>query len=96
MAQEFDIDILSKLAMLELQDDEKASLENSLNEILKFFEKLQTVDTNSVEPLFNINEESSIIRKDEVERIVTRDEVLRSAPQRSDDCYRINRVVGKE
>ncbi len=96
MKHQIDITTLSRLALLDLDETEKTKLTNSLEEILGFFDDLQSLNTENVEPLFNINEETTFLREDAVKRLVGRDEVLASAPQQSDHCYRINRVLGKE
>ena len=96
MSVDVDIDALSKLAMLDLDENEKSALKDSLHHILDHFNKLQNVETQGVSPLYNINEEVSVIRKDEVERKITKEEVLASAPQESDGCYKILRIMGKD
>ena len=46
-----DIDYVANLARIELSQEEKAKLGNQLDDILGYFEKLNAVDVEGVEPM---------------------------------------------
>ena len=55
------IDHISKLALLELSEEEKENLSTQLGDIIKYFKKLDDLDTSNIEPtthpiegLFNV------------------------------------------
>ena len=60
------IDKLAKLSQLEFDADNKAKMEDDLNKILAFVDKLNEVDTDNVEPLIYLNEETNKLREDKV------------------------------
>ena len=46
-----DIDYVAKLARLELSDKDKEKLSGQLNDILIYFEKLNSVNVDGIEPM---------------------------------------------
>ena len=48
--QSMDIDYVSNLARIELTPEEKEKFQGQLGDVLKYFEKLQEVDVEGVEP----------------------------------------------
>ena len=96
MSDKVSLAAMARLSCLELSTEESQRLEKSLNEILDAFDELQSVDTQGVEPLFNINENNVGLRADRPHRLISREELLRSAPNVSEDSYRVKKVVTKE
>lgn len=58
---------VSKLANLPLSKEEEAKYSNQLSRILDYMEKLNEIDTSKVEPTFNVNGLSNVMREDETE-----------------------------
>ena len=48
---------VAHLARLEFKEDEIEKFRGDLNNIIKFIEELQEVDTNGVEPMYQVNHE---------------------------------------
>ncbi|MDL1893580.1 Asp-tRNA(Asn)/Glu-tRNA(Gln) amidotransferase subunit GatC, partial [Sphingobacteriales bacterium CHB3] len=46
-----DVEYVAKLARLSFSEDEKEQLTHQLNDILKYMEQLNSLDTTNVEPL---------------------------------------------
>ena len=46
-----DIDYVANLARIDLSDDEKAKLGSQLDDILGYFDKLNSVDVDGVQPM---------------------------------------------
>jgi aspartyl-tRNA(Asn)/glutamyl-tRNA(Gln) amidotransferase subunit C len=87
---------LSHLARL--QFDEKAGQEmiHDLNRILGFVEKLEEVNTEGVEPLIYMTDETNILREDAVIQTITQDEALKNAPRKDSDYFRVPRFIDQE
>ena len=45
-----DIDYVANLARIELSDEEKSTYQKQLGDVLKYFDKLQELDVENVEP----------------------------------------------
>jgi aspartyl-tRNA(Asn)/glutamyl-tRNA(Gln) amidotransferase subunit C len=50
----FDIEHIAKLARLTLTDEEKKTFTPQLEEVLAYFQKLNEIDTEGVEPTFHV------------------------------------------
>jgi aspartyl-tRNA(Asn)/glutamyl-tRNA(Gln) amidotransferase subunit C len=83
------IDRLSDLAKLEFNDQERENIKNDLNRILSYFEKLNEVDTNGVEPLIFMSESVNLLREDEGFTTFTREDALQNAPAKDSDYFRV-------
>lgn len=88
-----EIDHLLELSRLEISNTEKDNLQQDLENILKYVEKLSTVDTNNVEPMtggtFNVNE----YRADNFEaRSFDSNKVLSSAPKKDNDFFEVPKI----
>ncbi len=84
---------LEELAKLELSEKERTQLRKDLNEILTMVEKLKELDTESVEPLVYISEEVNVLRDDEVNNQLSREEALSNAPDRNDQFFKVPKVI---
>lgn len=89
-----DVEYVAELARLSLNDQEKEKFTHQLNDILKYVEKLNELDTSSVEPLEHVTDFSDVTRDDEVTPSLSREEALRNAPDRTEKFFRVPSVRG--
>lgn len=87
---------LSQLARLSFSDDEKAELKDDLEKMIGFVEKLKEVDTTGVEPLLHITDAVNVLRSDEVNQTITKQEALLNAPQSDGNFFIVPKVIKKE
>lgn len=96
MAQKIDIktvDEIAHLARLEFDGEEKAEILNSMNRMLAFVDKLNELDTESVEPLIYMTDEKNVLREDEVKQTITQAEALKNAPKKDSDYFKVPKVI---
>lgn len=86
---------VAHLARLEFKEEEIEKFRGDLNNILSFIEKLQEVDTDGVEPMYQVNNLSNVLRKDEIKESLTKEEALKNAPQKDDGMFIVPKVVGE-
>lgn len=87
---------VAHLARLEFAEDEIERFRGDLNNILKFVEKLQEVDTQGVEPLFQVNhDEENKFRKDEIKESLDPEKALLNAPEKEAGMFIVPKVVGE-
>ena len=84
---------LEHLARLELSEDEKERIAGDLQEILNMVEKLQELDTESVEPLVYVNEGVNVLREDVVSNQAERKEALKNAPDSDGVYFKVPKVI---
>jgi aspartyl-tRNA(Asn)/glutamyl-tRNA(Gln) amidotransferase subunit C len=87
------IDQLAHLARLEFDDTTKQSIRQDLENMLNFAESLNQVDTTGVEPLIYMTNTQNNVRTDEVVQSFTKDELLKNAPKKDSDYFRVPKVI---
>lgn len=87
-----ELEITASLAMLELDEQEMASLSEAVSGMLEHFSLMQKVDVEGVEPTTH----SYLLtegRKDEVEQKVDRESLLSVAPEHDGEHFIIPKVL---
>jgi aspartyl-tRNA(Asn)/glutamyl-tRNA(Gln) amidotransferase subunit C len=90
------VDKLAHLSRLEFSGKEKEDIIHDLNRMLEFVSKLNELDTSQVEPLIYMNEDTNVLREDEVKQTLTQKEALLNAPQKDSDYFKVPKVVEKK
>jgi len=89
------IDKLASLSKLEFDTVEKTELIADLQSMLIFVNKLQSLDTNNVEPLLYITDNKNILRADEVDSAITRNQALQNAHFKDEQFFKVPKVIKK-
>ncbi len=84
---------VANLARLDLSAEKTELFAGQLNNILSYMDKLNEIDTSEVEPMFSPVEHTTVLRKDEVKKEHTRDEVLSNAPDTDGQYFVVPRIV---
>jgi len=88
-----EVERLAELAKLELDEDEIEQFRDDLGEVLEYVEKLDELDTEGVEPTTHAVPAEMRGRDDGVREGLSREEVLREAPDREGGEFRVPKVV---
>ena len=89
-----DVKKLAKLSALHVSDDDVAKLQLELNHILKYIEQLNSVDTEGVEPTYQVNGLVSVTREDTViDYGVSNEDLLKNAPSAQNGQIKVPRVI---
>lgn len=86
---------MAHLARLDVNENEQESLLKDMNNILHFMEKLNELDTSSVEPLIYLTDEENVFREDEIHREITPVQALKNAPQQDGIYFQVEKVIDK-
>jgi aspartyl-tRNA(Asn)/glutamyl-tRNA(Gln) amidotransferase subunit C len=89
MVSENDVEHIAELADIGISRDELAEFTGQFNEILKYFDILDQVETG--EPWEQ--ELANIFREDEIEPSLSQEEVLANARETEDGFFRAPRVM---
>ena len=84
---------VAKLARLDLSDAEVAEFSGQLSSIFEYIEKLNELDTESVEPLAHCLAVHNVFRADVVKGSLDTEEALANAPQRHDEYFKVPKVL---
>ncbi|HEX6230309.1 MAG TPA: Asp-tRNA(Asn)/Glu-tRNA(Gln) amidotransferase subunit GatC [Actinomycetota bacterium] len=96
MPVEIDIEHVSRLARLELTDDEKERLRDQLGQILEHAAKVGEVAAEDVPPTASAIPRSNVLRPDELRPSLPLEDVLANAPETEDDRFKVPRIVEVE
>lgn len=89
-----DVKKLATLSALRVTDEEAKTLQAELQNILKFVEQLDSVDTNRVEPTYQVTGLENVWREDEIiDYGLSRDDLLKNAPNKQDGQIKVKRVL---
>lgn len=89
-----DVEHIAKLANLKFSESEIEKLTGEMNNILLYMDKLNEVDTKSVEPLSHPVEMNNVFREDIVHKSISTDEALKNAPAKDDKFFHVPKVIG--
>lgn len=90
------VDKLAHLSRLEFDGNEKQEIIYDLERMLDFVSKLNKLDTTYIEPLIYMNEETNILREDEIKQAISQSEALLNAPKKDSDYFKVPKVVEKK
>ena len=84
---------ISYLSRLKIDDQKKEKIIEDLDNIIKFVDQLNIIDTSDVAPLTNPLEKTAKTRKDIVTAKNLKKDLLEVAPSSNDDYFLVPRVV---
>jgi aspartyl-tRNA(Asn)/glutamyl-tRNA(Gln) amidotransferase subunit C len=88
-----DIQRTAELARLHLSPEELESMTSTLGKVFDYIDQLHEVDTTGVEPLHHVLEMFNVMDADVPRAGFTREEALSNAPDRTEEYFRLPRVV---
>ena len=92
-APKLDIRYVANLARLELSDEEIATFEPKLQDILGYMKKLDEVDVSDIEPTAHANPVLNVMREDVSRPSLSQEQALANAPKANLDQFVVAKVV---
>jgi aspartyl-tRNA(Asn)/glutamyl-tRNA(Gln) amidotransferase subunit C len=89
-----EVDYIAALARLALTDTEKQQYAEQLSDILEYAARLNELDTTHIPPTASVLAMDLRLREDEVHPGLTRDALLKNAPETRDDQFKVPPVLG--
>lgn len=85
---------LAQLARLKLTEEEIERLPEELSTILEYVKQLDKVDTNGLEPTYQVTGLKNITRSDEPQEYQAKPaDLLKNAPAVADNQFKVKRVI---
>lgn len=88
-----EVEHIADLARLNLSPEEKALFREQLSDILDYFAQLQALDTADIPPTSSVLPAHSALRPDEPRPGLTLEELLRGAPDKEANQFRVPPVL---
>ncbi|MBY0383827.1 Asp-tRNA(Asn)/Glu-tRNA(Gln) amidotransferase subunit GatC, partial [bacterium] len=80
---------VAKLARLNISEQEAQDYQKQLEKVLDSFQKIAVVNTDGVEPLVTPTPVDLFMREDEVQQLVTVDEIIKCAPDAKGNLFKV-------
>lgn len=96
MAQKIDpaqVRQVAKLSRLDLSDDQIEQFSTDLSSILGYIEKLNELDTDSVEPLAHCLSVHNVFRDDVIKPSLDNEKAIRNAPDQYENYFRVPKIL---
>lgn len=77
----------AKLANLSLTEKEESLYSEQLSKILDYIDQLNSVNTENIEPTFNVTGLSNVMRKDETAESLSQEEALKNTLNKKDNMF---------
>ena len=88
-----DVAHLAALSSISLSDDQLTALTVDLENIIGYIEQLQELDTDGVEPTYQLTGLSNVWRNDEIKPQLEREKLLQLAPAQLDNQVKVPKVL---
>ena len=91
--QKIDVGYVAELARLELSGEEKSVFQRQLEDIVKYVEKISSVDVEGIEPTMHGRAIVNAFREDTVRPSMDRESALANAPRRTENEFYLPKIV---
>lgn len=90
---EKDVRYVAALARIHLRDDEVGHLQQDLEKIIGYINKLKELDVDNVEPTSHALPLENVFRPDEIKSSLAHDEALAIAVEARDGSFKVPKVI---
>ena len=87
------VEHVAHLARLGMSDDETDRLQQQLSQILGHMQMIDSLDTSAIPPTAQVIPVSNVMREDVARPSLPTDEVLKNAPRREGDFFKVPPVL---
>lgn len=88
-----DVQHVAELARLDFSEEKEAQMADELSQILDYVDKLNELDTSGVPPMSHVLDLSNVVRPDEVESRIDREQALTPAPEADEEHFQVPKVI---
>ncbi|OGS21180.1 MAG: asparaginyl/glutamyl-tRNA amidotransferase subunit C [Elusimicrobia bacterium RIFOXYA2_FULL_39_19] len=89
-----DVEYVANLARLQLSEQEKDTYTGQLENILKYMDTLQKVDTSGVAPTSVAVRTDNCWREDEAVRYEESALIMNNAPEQEEGLFKVKKIIG--
>ena len=84
---------IAHLSRLHLTEEEENEMQNDLNNIIDWIEKLNELNTEGIQPLLSMSDNKNILREDVTKEHISHYEALKNVPKKDSDYIRVPKVI---
>ena len=83
------------LARLKFNEDGLDKMTDHMVQIIQYVDKLSELDTEDVQPMAHALDIYNALAEDEPRPSLSREDALKNAPKRDEECFRVPAVLGE-
>lgn len=87
------VEYVANLSRIKLDDKQSEKMQSELASVIEYMEVLNKLDTDKIEPLSHIFNITNVMREDSVKASIDRDELLKNAPEHTDETFVVPKTV---
>lgn len=84
---------IANIAKLRITDEELEPFIEKFDQIIEFVDRIREVDTEDVEPLYQVNEDNELLEYNETNQMISRQEALQNTQEQKYGYFKILKVV---
>jgi len=84
---------VARLARIKLSEKEVKLFAQQLDQILAYVDKLKKLDLKDISPTSHVMVLTNVFREDQTRPSLTKEEVLKNAPQEKNDFFKVPRII---
>ena len=88
-----EVEHVAQLARLQFDKSQLEMFINQMNNILEYFDKLQDLDTSSIEPTSHAVVMNNVFRDDDEKKLFNKNLMLENAPAKEKGCFKVPKVI---
>ena len=88
-----DVEYIAKLARLRFSEEDEERLARQLSAVLDYMDKLNELDTSGVAPMSHVLDVHNVVRPDDVDQRIPRDDALKNAPDADGSYFKVPKVI---
>jgi len=88
-----EVEYVAHLARLEISEQEKETLTAQLNDILRYIDQLNELDTEGVEPMSHALSVTNVFKEEKIGDSIGIEEALANAPDARGEFFRVPKVI---
>lgn len=90
------VEHIAHLARIQLREGDREKFAKQLEDIFKYVNTLQKVDTSDIDPTFQVAPSFNVFRPDEVKDSMTAEQALANAPDSEDGYFKVPPILTGE
>ncbi|NKB80854.1 MAG: Asp-tRNA(Asn)/Glu-tRNA(Gln) amidotransferase subunit GatC [Nitrospirales bacterium] len=84
---------VGQLARLHLSEEEIEAFSPQLNEILRYVDELNTIETDGVEPIASVVDQANVLREDALKPCLPHEQAVANGPEVIDGSFRVPNIL---
>ena len=87
------VEYVANLSRIKLDENSAEKMQTELGAVIEYMEVLNSLDTKDIEPMSHVFSVNNVMREDDVYESYDRQELLKNAPEHTDETFVVPKTV---